>query len=181
MLHKLGMWHGHIKRQYGSIQVVGPGVGIAASLMLGSTVLALIALACWRYRMSWRPEVVGDAALVATLLMVTTSRAISVQYMVWLIGMAACALAFPRTSQRPVALLLMIIVGLTQLEYPFLFSNLRAFGAAGIEVVAVRDVLLLTMACLGFARLWRSTADNKGIIRGHWTGATSAKNNLVGQ
>ena len=165
VLHKLGMWHGHIERQYGSFQVVGPGVSIAASLMLGSTVLALIALACWRCRMSWRPEVVGDAALVATLLMVTTSRVISPQYMVWLIGMAACALAFPRTSQRPVALLLMITVGLTQLEYPFLFSNLRAFGAAGIEVVAVRDVLLLTMACLGVVRLWRSTRRQQGHSR----------------
>ena len=166
VLHKLGMWDGHIKRQYGSFQVVGPGVGIAASMMLGGTVLALIALACWRYRVSWRPEVVGDAALVATLLMVTTSRVISVQYMVWLIGMAACALAFPRTSQRPVALPMMIIVGLTQLEYPFLFSNLLAFGAAGIEVVAVRDALLLTMACLGFVRLWRSTRRQQGITRG---------------
>jgi len=59
-------------------------------------------------------------------------------------------------------MMMMIIVGLTQLEYPFLFSNLLAFGAAGIEVVAVRDVLLITMACLSFARLWRSTRRQRG-------------------
>jgi hypothetical protein len=155
---RLGLWHGSIVLDYGSFQVVGPGVDAAAGLMVGASVLALVALAVWRWRMSWRPEVAGDAALVAVLLMVTTSRVISVQYMLWLIAMAACALAFPRTSQRPVALLLMIAVALTQVEYPFLFySNFRFFGIVGIVVTALRDAVLLAATLLGFVRLWRST------------------------
>jgi len=90
--------------------------------------------------------------------MVTTSRVISVQYMIWLIGMAGCALAFPRTSQRPVALGLLAVAGLTQVEYPFLFHDFRAYGAAaGTAVVAARDALLLALTVLAFVRLWRST------------------------
>jgi len=108
--------------------------------------------------MCWRPEAVGDAALTATLLLVATSRVISVQYMIWLIGMAGCALAFPRTSQRPVALGLLAVAGLTQAEYPFLFHDFRAYGAAaGTVVVAARDALLLALAVLAFVRLRRST------------------------
>jgi hypothetical protein len=158
VLRTLGIWHGHTALRYGSYQIVGPGVGVAAELTIASTLLALAALVWWRWRMSWRPEVSGDAALTATLMLVTTSRVISVQYMIWLIGMAACALAFPRTSQRPVALGLLAAAGLTQVEYPYLFHDFRAYGAAaGTAVVAARDALLLALTLLAFVRLWRST------------------------
>ena len=158
LLRTLGIWHGHVVWRYGAYQLVGPGVGAMADLTLAGMLLALAALVWWRWRMCWRPEVVGDAALTATLLMVTTSRVISVQYMIWLIGMAGCALAFPRTSQRPVALGLLDVAGLTQVEYPFLFHDFRAYGAAaGTAVVAARDALLLALAVLAFVRLWRST------------------------
>ena len=166
ILRELGMWHGHIAYQYGSLQLVGPGVGIAATLTLGSMVLALILLACWRWRMSWRPEVVGDAALVAVLLIVSTSRVISTQYMIWLVGIAACALAFPRTSQRPVGVMLMITCGLTLLESRFLLKDIDAVGvvgAIGIAVLVVRDALLLSVAILGFVRLWRSTCSQQPV------------------
>ncbi len=158
VLRTLGIWHGHVVWRYGSYQLVGPGVGAVADLTLAGSLLALAALVWWRRRMCWRPEAVGDAALTATLLMVTTSRVISVQYMIWLIGMAGCALAFPRTSQRRVALGLLAVAGLTQVEYPYLFHDFRAYGAAaGTVVVAVRDALLLGLAVLAFVRLWRST------------------------
>ena len=158
LLRTLGIWHGHVVWRYGAYQLVGPGVGAMADLTLAGMLLALAALVWWRWRMCWRPEVVGDAALTATLLMVTTSRVISVQYMIWLIGMAGCALAFPRTSQRPVALGLLAVAGLTQVEYPFLFHDFRAYGAAaGTAVVAARDALLLALTVLAFVRLWRST------------------------
>jgi hypothetical protein len=158
MLRALGIWHGHVAWRYGAYELVGPGVGIAAELTLASMLLALAALVWWRRRLSWRPEVAGDAALTATLLMVTTSKVISVQYMIWLIGMAACALAFPRTSQRPVAAGLLAVAGLTQVEYPFLFDDFRIYGAAaGTAVVAVRDALLLALTLLAVVRLWRSS------------------------
>jgi hypothetical protein len=78
--------------------------------------------------------------------------------MIWLIGMAGCALAFPRSSQRQVGLGLLAVAGLTQVEYPYLFHDFRAYGAAaGTAVVAARDTLLLALAVLAFVRLWRST------------------------
>lgn len=158
LLRTLGIWHGHVVWRYGTYQLVGPGVGVMAGLTLAAMLAALAALAWWRWRMCWRPEVAGDAALTATLLMVTTSRVISVQYMIWLIGMAGCALTFPRSSQRPAGLGLLAVAGLTQVEYPFLFHDFRAYGAAaGTVVVAVRDALLLALAVLAFVRLWRST------------------------
>lgn len=160
VLRALGIWHGHVAWRYGAYQVVGPGAGVAAELTLVSMLLALAALAWWRWRLSrrsWQPEMAGDAALTATLLMVTTSKVISVQYMIWLIGMAACALAYRRTSQRPVGIGLLLVAGLTQVEYPFLFDDFRIHGAAaGTAVVALRDAMLLAFAVLAFVRLWRS-------------------------
>jgi Glycosyltransferase family 87 len=160
VLRTLGIWHGHVAWRYGAYQVVGPGVGVAAGLTLAGMLLALAALVWWRWllsRRSWQPEMAGDTALAATLLIVTTSKVISVQYMIWLIGMAACALAYPRTSQRPVAVGLLFVAGLTQVEYPFLFDDFRIYGAAaGTAVVALRDAMLLAFTVLAIVRLWRS-------------------------
>ncbi|HYK31062.1 MAG TPA: glycosyltransferase 87 family protein [Streptosporangiaceae bacterium] len=185
LLRLLGLWHGKIAFHDGCFQLVGPGVGVVAMVMVGCTVLALIALAYWRWRMSWRPEAVGDAALVAALLIIVTSRVISVQYMIWLIGIAACALAFPGTSQRPIARMLLISVGLTTLELLLLLRIVKGAGATsdiGVVILVARDALLSAMAILGFLRLWRSTRGprrsspiGKGAYRGaHAAGQGSA-------
>ena len=50
--------------------------------------------------------------------------------------MAACALVFPRTSQRPVALLLMIAAGLTLLEWMLLLKIVGGAGIVGIDRTA---------------------------------------------
>ena len=123
----------------------------------GQHAAGVSALVWWRRRLCWRPEVAGDAALTATLLMVATSRVISVQYMIWLIGMAGVRSPFrERHSAR------------SRWGYrrcrahadgiPLLVPRLPCLGAAaGTVVVAVRDALLLALAVLAFVRLWRWT------------------------
>jgi hypothetical protein len=63
-----------------------------------------------------------DAALAAVLLFTATSRVISPQYLIWLIGLAAVCLTVRRTTQRPVAALLLLAATL--------FSCARLWRAA---------------------------------------------------
>jgi hypothetical protein len=158
VLRVLGMHDWRILHGFGAFQVTGPGIVAAADVSLAATVVAFGVLVWMRWRArAWTLAATGDFGLVATLAMVTTSRVISPQYMIWLIAMAAGATVFPRSSQRPVVILIIPAVALSQLDFPFHFPGLLAFHALSVAVVASRDVLLVAATLFGFVLLSRST------------------------
>src|SRR5690606_35718332 len=118
----LGWWPGYTTYQYGAMELVGPGIETATTVSVASTCLALTFIATW-----WvgaRPTAVTyyDAAFTVVLLLVLTSRVLSPQYLVWLLGLAAVVLAVPRgeSSQRPAAWLVLLAGLLTGIMYPWL-------------------------------------------------------------
>lgn len=156
VLHRLRMWHGVVRNEYGSVQLNGAGVAAVSVIATALSVLAVLAIVLWRTRTRWRPTTVADTALVATLIAVVTSRVLSPQYVVWLLGVAGCALAFPKSSQRPVAVLVVVAAFLTLLDFPVFFSGLHFDRLASIGVVAARDAALLVATVLGAVRLYRA-------------------------
>lgn len=148
---------------YGSLQVVSPGfANVAADLALVSTVIGFAVLGWWWWRReTWRPAVAADAAFVGTLISIVTSRVISPQYMIWLLGIASFCLLFKDTTQRRSALLFLPTLPLTQLVFPITFAALRAGDLAPIMIVGLRDGLLLAAAVIGIRDLWRSTVTGR--------------------
>ncbi len=159
---RLHWWHGKVRHHYGSLEVLGPGVGYAGKVALVSTVVVFSLLAYWWWRKKWRPAVVADATLVATLLMIVTSRVISPQYLIWLLATAAFCLLSQDTSQRRSALLVLLALPLTQWIFPYNFNSLVHFHRGPILVLALRDALLVGAAAIGFADLWRDTVTRTG-------------------
>ncbi|MFJ7236450.1 glycosyltransferase 87 family protein [Streptomyces olivaceus] len=99
----------------------------------------------------------ADAAFVAVLLFTVTSRVISPQYLVWLVGLAAVCRCFRASRMRvPVALVLAASL-VTVLEFPLLFADVVASTPLGIALLAVRNGLLVTAALVGARALWRGT------------------------
>ena len=159
---KLGWWHGGLLYRYGSVEIVGAHVGQIANLSLCLTALAVGWLMVWRWRIwrrkpAWRQEASLDAALTATLLMVVTSRVISPQYLIWLLGLAACCLTSARTPQRPTTALILVAAGLTHLEYPVYWYELVDGRAFAVAILVLRNLLLLAATMLACRNLWRST------------------------
>jgi Glycosyltransferase family 87 len=147
---------------YGSWEVVDPGVtNVVADLALASTVLGFVLLGWWWWRKSWRPAIVADAAFVGTLITIVTSRVISPQYMIWLLGTAAFCLLFKDTTQRRSSLLFLVALPLTQLDFPFTFAGLRGGLLGPVIVVGLRDGLLLAATIVGLRDLWRSTVTGR--------------------
>jgi hypothetical protein len=169
---KLHLWHGRIEYRYGSYEVVGPWVVDMTHLALLSTVVAFGLLAWWWLRATWRPAVVADATLVATMLMIVTSRVISPQYMIWLLATASFCLLFKDSSQRRSAVVLLACMPLTQLEFPFGFIGLIYYHTSPFLVLALRDLLLVVAAVVGFVDLWRGTVEGRLLtlepLRGLW-------------
>lgn len=151
-------WPGTVRHRYGSLEFVGPYVSSVAAASLALTVLALGALLLWRTRARrWSPATPYDAALAAVLLFTVTSRVISPQYLVWLLGLAAVCLTSRHTTQRPVAVLLVAATALTTAVYPVLYDDVVASTWRGCLLPAARNGLLAVAAGLSFARLWRGT------------------------
>jgi len=148
-------WPGRVGYRYGAMEFTGPYVSSVAAVSLALTVAAFGALLLWRVRTRhWTPATPYDAALSAVLLFTVTSRVISPQYLVWLLGLAAVCLTSRHTTQRPVALLITTAAAVSTLAYPVLYDDVVACTWTGSLLMLVRNGLLVTAAWLSFHRLW---------------------------
>ncbi|WP_107425682.1 glycosyltransferase 87 family protein [Streptomyces sp. CB02009] len=153
-----GIWPGRVAFRYGAFEYVGPYVSTLGHLALLLTVVAFGWLLLWRVRAHrWTAATPLDAALTAVLLFTVTSRVISPQYMIWLLGLAAVCLTSRSTVMRPVALLLLPAAALSSLAYPVLYDHVVAGTPQGLTVMVLRNGLLLAATLLAARRLWTST------------------------
>ncbi|MDN3028698.1 glycosyltransferase 87 family protein [Streptomyces sp. S.PB5] len=151
-------WPGVVRFQYGALEYTGPYVSLVAHASLAATALALALLLLWRLRARHRNAATPyDAALTAVLLFTVTSRVISPQYMIWLLGLAAVCMTSRHTTQRPVAALILVATAVSAVVYPVLYDQVEAATWTGCALMVVRNGLLAAAAVLSFSRLWRST------------------------
>ncbi|WP_371653035.1 MULTISPECIES: glycosyltransferase 87 family protein [unclassified Streptomyces] len=159
LAHLLAHWPGRVVYRYGAMEYTGPYVSSVAALALTLTAAALCWLLLWRVRARrWTAATPADAALCAVLLFTVTSRVISPQYLIWLLGLAAVCLTSRQTSQRPVALLTLPAAALSALAFPTLYDQVMAGTAVGTSLMVLRNGLLLGAALLSCRRLWTATA-----------------------
>ncbi|MEU0051054.1 glycosyltransferase 87 family protein [Streptomyces sp. NPDC006309] len=151
-------WEGQVLLNYGSIEFLGPYVDRVSTAALALSVAAFGWLLLWRLRAGrLSAHVVAEAAFTAVLLSTVTSRVISPQYLVWLVGLAAVCLSHRAGRMTAPALLVVLASFVTVLEFPLGFSHVVASDWYGVALLAVRDGLLLAAALTAARRLWSST------------------------
>ncbi|MFF4797436.1 glycosyltransferase 87 family protein [Streptomyces sp. NPDC001351] len=151
-------WNGQVLLNYGSIEFLGPYVSLVSTAALFLTGVVFGWLLLWRLMATrFLPNTLADAAFVAVLMFTVTSRVISPQYMVWLVGLAAVCLCF-RSSRMgvPVALVLSAAF-VTVLEFPVWFQHVVMSDTLGVALLVLRNGLLVVAAVLGAVELWQST------------------------
>ncbi|GAA2095588.1 glycosyltransferase family 87 protein [Kitasatospora saccharophila] len=149
---------GHLNYQYGAMEFVGPYVHLVARASLVLTAAGFLWLLLWRFKAKrWTAATPADATMAALLVFVTTSRVISPQYFIWLLGLAAACLAFSRTTQRPVAALVLLATTLTTIDYPLFLGQLGGGQPFGIYVLLLRNAILVVATVLSCYLLWRET------------------------
>jgi hypothetical protein len=152
-------WRGQVLLNYGSVEFLGPYVTVVSDLALALTALAFGWLLLWRLRAKrFAPHTLADAALTAVLLFTVTSRVISPQYLVWLIGLAAVCLGFRASRMTGPAVLVLAASLVTVLEFPVWFAHVVAGDPLGVALLLLRNGLLTAAALAASTRLWRSTA-----------------------
>ena len=156
-------WPGRVELHYGSLEFLGPGVPLVSTLALGLSVAALGWLLLWRLRArAFEASTPADAAFTAVLLFTTTSRVISPQYLLWLVGLAAVCLVFRDSDMALPAGLVLLATAVTQAEFPFGFSHVVASDATGVALMAARNGLLVAATLTACRRLWRRTVPGDG-------------------
>ncbi|WNI15166.1 glycosyltransferase 87 family protein [Streptomyces sp. ITFR-21] len=156
-------WRGRSEMHYGSVEFLGPYVRLVSAAALGLSVLAFCWLVWWRLRArTYRPSTPYDAAFAALLLFTTTSRVISPQYMVWLVGAGALCVTLGGTVQRLPVLLTLAATFCTTLEFPVFFSQVTAGDVWGVLLLGLRNGLLVAASLIACRRLWTATVPARG-------------------
>ncbi|UBI39290.1 DUF2029 domain-containing protein [Streptomyces mobaraensis] len=151
-------WHGRARLHYGSVEFLGRHVHAVSALALGLSLVAFGWLLLWRLRARRFEECTpSDAAFTAVLLFTTTSRVISPQYVVWLIGLAAVCATVRSTRQGLPIVLVLLAAPLTQLEFPIWFRHVIASDMLGVATLTLRNALLVVATVVACRRLWRAT------------------------
>lgn len=151
-------WRGDLTYSYGAMQFAGPHVATVASGMVTLNVLALGWLVLWRLRARTFTEATpAHAALAAVLLCVATSRVLSPQFMIWILGLAAVRATWQDPRQKlPIALIL-TATGLTAVLYPLFYADLIDGSTPFVAILLLRNGLLVAATLLVCRQLWRTT------------------------
>ncbi|WP_433342776.1 glycosyltransferase 87 family protein [Streptomyces sp. CA-253872] len=151
-------WEGRVEFHYGSMEFLGTGVPLVSTLAQVLSVLALGWLVLWRVRARvWGEATFADAAFTALLLFTTTSRVISPQYLVWLLGLGAVCLLY-RGGRMTLPVVLTVLASfVTWLEFPVYFGDVVGSTPFGTGLLVVRNGLLVAATVLACRALWRET------------------------
>ncbi|MFE9095223.1 glycosyltransferase 87 family protein [Streptomyces sp. NPDC007264] len=151
-------WSGRVVFHYGSVEFVGPYVDWVSAAALLLSVSAFGWLLLWRTSVRRMPvHTLADAAFVAVLMSTVTSRVISPQYMVWLVGLAAVCLCFHGSRMALPAGLVLAACPATVLEFPVLFADVVTGDGPGVAVLLVRNGLLVLATVTAARQLWLGT------------------------
>lgn len=86
-----------------------------------------------------------------------TSRVISPQYVVWLIGLAAVCSCFRASRMKLPVTLVLTAAFVTVLEFPIWFAHVVAGDALGVALLIVRNGLLIAATLIAARELWRAS------------------------
>ena len=142
--------------RYGAMEVDLP---ITIPLGLAITVAGFAVLGAFAVlRLIGRLEGVApaDIALATVLVSVVTSRVLSPQYSVWVVGVAAVTFLDPRSRSRLAVWLLIPSVLVTQAIYPFGYGSFTEGAWWAVLLQSIRVVLLLAATVVAIVAVVRA-------------------------
>jgi hypothetical protein len=151
--------------RYGSSEVGVPLADAIAPWLIPLTGIGLLLLILARAlgRLDHAP--VADIAFVAILWLMVTSRVLSPQYNVWLVGMAALVWAAGSARMRTATIPVVVTAVAAQVLYPFAYIDIIEGGFIGSVIHTVRIAALLAAMALAVRALLPEKAPATGVTR----------------
>ncbi len=140
-------------------QLRGAGVDAAAAVMTPVLVVALLAVTVLGLlavrRAAPARDVLPTLALALVTAFIVFNKVGSPQYVSWFAVVVVLGLASLGRAFRVPAGLALVIAGLTQLIYPFLYGGLLGLQSAVLLLLTARNLLFLVLLAWAVARLVR--------------------------
>ena len=152
--------------RFGAMEVDVPitiPLGLAITLA-GFAVLGVLGV----LRLLGRLETLGpaDVALVALLVSMVTSRVLSPQYSVWVVGVAAVTFLDPASRMRRVVWLLVPSILVTQVIYPYGYGSFLNGDWWAVALQVIRVGLLVSATGIGLWIVLRQALGPEALRRG---------------
>lgn len=144
-----------IVHRFGAYEMAGRFVPLGVTITTVATVvgLAVYAAVALRSRRGPGQEDPAGLAFAAVLLLVVTSKVLSPQYLVWVVGLGAATLLGTDPRHRAAVVLVIVAAALTQGVFPGTYLSLVHARLAAVLLLAVRNTILLTALLLVLRRL----------------------------
>lgn len=142
--------------RYGAIEVIADGTGISSLIMTITGLLLIGSLAWWRLTGRLETALASDVILTVVLIAIATSRVLSPQYMVWVLGLISVGSLYGSELLRKVAPLMFISSFLGQLMYPWLYISFQEGKVFATAVHGVRIVTLVLAVAISWNHLRRT-------------------------
>jgi hypothetical protein len=139
----------YFDQQLLTFQVSGPGVAAAAAVstwVMAAAVVATLGIAAWRARSSANGlRYLPAASLALVLALIAFNKVGSPQYFCWLIPPVLLGLLLDRARFTAVALVCLSVMALTQIVYPWIYSDVINTRPLGLLVLTARNALEIVL------------------------------------
>lgn len=139
--------------RYGSSEVGVPLADAIAPWLLPLTAIGLVVLMLARLTGRLDHAPIADIAFATVLWLMVTSRVLSPQYNVWIVGLAALVWAAGSPRMRLATIPVVVTALAAQALYPFAYIDIIDGGFVGIVLQTVRIVALLAAMWLAIQAL----------------------------
>ena len=154
--------------RYGAIEVNEPLADLIAKALLPVSLAAVAAIAAWSWRAcpSALPSEISPRALVVVCVLLMTSRVLSPQFNIWLLGFVALTMATASFPRRGIVAAGVSAVA-AQILYPHAYTNLYEGGRFGLLTQSVRlGALMIVLAtAITVARGQSTTHPARDVVR----------------
>jgi hypothetical protein len=137
-----------------SYQVSGMGVADVAALsnaLIGATVLGALFWGSWLSRRGVDYKLLFPLlSFIVITALIVFNKVGSPQYMMWFVAPVVAGLIFSPKVWRSLALLTLLIAGITHVLYPYWYGNILALEPSMISLLTLRNVglvALLVVSC----------------------------------
>jgi hypothetical protein len=135
-------------------QASGPGVAEVAFIsnaVLGGAVIGALFWGWWLSHRGLDPKLLFPlVSFIVIVALIVFNKVGSPQYMMWLVAPAIAGLIFYPRVWRSLALLSLLVAGMTHVLYPYWYGNILALDPPLIALLTLRNigiVALLVMPC----------------------------------
>lgn len=155
--------------QYGAIEVVATHTDVVATVLTVCTVGLLGALVILRLLGRLDHAEPADVLLAAVLSAMATSRVLSPQYNLWLVGLVAACALMPGRHFTAIARLVGVTAVCGHMLYPWLYTSYEVGGGLAFTVQVVRIVCLVAATVLAWRQMLtaRPTPPASPVVAGH--------------